>query len=138
YGLRYLRFSPSAISSAYIHEAASNLRSLFELAKTSAPCVLYLDEIDAIASDRGGQPSADHREVVTQLMICLEEYRNVPGLVIVAATNDLDRLDPALRAGRFDAKILVPLPSPEDRARVLDVHLRRRGDAVDWKGLKLE
>lgn len=137
YGLRYLRFSPSAIASAYIHEAASNLRKLFELAKASTPCVLYLDEIDTIASDRGDQPSADHREVVTQLMVCLEEYRTVPGLIIAAATNDLDRLDPALREGRFDAKILVPLPTAEDRAQVLDVHLKRRGDAVDWKGLNL-
>lgn len=138
YGLRYLRFSPASIASAYIHEAATNLRELFELAKRSAPCVLYLDEIDTIAADRGDQPSADHREVVTQLMICLEEYRTVPGLIIAAGTNDLDRLDPALREGRFDAKIHVPLPDPADRATVLEVHLRRRGDAVDWDGLDLK
>ncbi|MDQ1712813.1 MAG: transitional endoplasmic reticulum ATPase [Frankiaceae bacterium] len=137
YGLRYVRFSPSAIASAYLHEAAANLRHLFELAKENAPCVLYLDEIDTIASNRGDQPSADHREVVTQLMVCLEEYRSVPGLVIAAATNDLDRLDPALREGRFDAKILVPLPDADDRADVLTVHLRRRGDAVEWDGLDL-
>ncbi len=137
YGLRYLRFSPASIASAYIHEAATNLRQLFELGKRNAPCVLYLDEIDTIASDRGDQPSADHREVVTQLMVCLEEYRNVPGLIIAAGTNDLDRLDPALREGRFDAKIHVPLPDPDDRVTVLDVHLRRRGDAVDWATLDL-
>ena len=137
YGLRYLRFSPAAIASAYIHEAASNLRQVFELAVRSAPCVLYLDEIDTIASDRGDEPSADHREVVTQLMVCLEEYRNVPGLVIAAATNDIDRLDPALREGRFDAKIQVPLPEPADRAHVLEVHLRRRNEAVDWERIDL-
>jgi transitional endoplasmic reticulum ATPase len=138
YGLRYLRFSPASIASAYIHEAASNLRSVFELAKANTPCLLYLDEIDTIASDRSENPSADHREVVTQLMICLEEYRTVPGLIIAAGTNELDRLDPALREGRFDAKILVPLPDPSDRAAVLKVHLERRGDAVDWSGIDLD
>jgi transitional endoplasmic reticulum ATPase len=137
YGLRYLRFSPAAIASAYIHEAATNLRRLFDIAKENAPCVLYLDEIDTIASERSDQPSADHREVVTQLMVCLEEYRTVPGLVICAGTNDLDRLDPALREGRFDAKILVPLPDAEDRARVLQVHLEHRTDAVAWAEIDL-
>jgi transitional endoplasmic reticulum ATPase len=137
YGMRYLRFSPATIASAYIHEAAANLRHVFELAVRSTPCVLYLDEIDTIASDRSDQPSADHREVVTQLMVCLEEYRKVPGLVIVAGTNELDRLDPALREGRFDDKVLIPLPDPEDRAEVLEVHLRRREDAVDWESVDL-
>jgi transitional endoplasmic reticulum ATPase len=137
YGLRYLRFSPSAIASSYLHEAAANLRQLFELAVRNAPCVLYLDEIDTIAGDRNDQPSADQREVVTQLMVCLEEYREIPGLVIVAATNELDRLDPALREGRFDSKIHVPLPDPTDRAEVLEVHLRRRGDTVDWASIDL-
>ena len=138
YGLRYMRFSPATIASAYLHEAAANLRQLFELARENSPCVLYLDEIDTIAGERTDQPSADYREVVTQLMICLEEYRTVPGLVITAGTNDLDRLDPALREGRFDAKILIPLPTPEDRGDVLRVHLQRRGDAVDWDSLDFD
>lgn len=137
YGLRYLRFSPAAIASTYIHEAAANLRRMFELARQSAPCVLYLDEIDTIASERSDQPSADHREVVTQLMVCLEEYRKVPGLVICAGTNELDRLDPALREGRFDSKILVPLPDAQDRAGVLKVHLDHRQDAVEWAAIDL-
>src|SRR5206468_1419517 len=80
---------------------------------------------------------ADHREVVTQLMICLEEYRTVPGLVIAAGTNELDRLDPALREGRFDAKILIPLPDPHDREEVFKVQLTRRGDSVDWSEITL-
>jgi transitional endoplasmic reticulum ATPase len=137
YGLRYIRFSPASIASGYIHEAAANLRHLFEVAKQNAPCLLYLDEIDTIASDRSDQPSADHREVVTQLMICLEEYRAVPGLVIAAGTNDLDRLDPALREGRFDAKIQIPLPDAQDREAVFRVQLTRRGESVAWKGIDL-
>lgn len=138
YGMRYLRFSPATIASSYIHEAASNLRRLFDLAKDNAPCVLYLDEIDTIAADRSEEPSSDQREVVTQLMICLEEYRKIPGLIICAATNNLDRLDSALREGRFDAKILVPLPDKEARAEIFRVHLQHRGDAVAWEGIDFD
>lgn len=137
YGLRYIRFSPASIASAYIHEAAANLQKLFELARENTPCLLFLDEVDTIASAREDQPSADHREVVTQLMNSLEEYRTVPGLVIVAATNNIDRLDLGLREGRFDSKILIPLPDPESRKEVIKVHLKRRGDAVDWADIDL-
>jgi transitional endoplasmic reticulum ATPase len=138
YGLRYLRFSPASIASSYIHEAAANLQRLFETARKNTPCVLFLDEVDTIASDRGDQPSADHREVVTQLMNSLEEYRTVPGLVIVAATNDIDRLDPGLREGRFDSKVLVPLPDVEARADIVRVLLERREDAVDWDDVDVD
>ena len=138
YGLRYIRFNPASIASAYIHEAAANLQKLFELARDNTPCLLFLDEVDTIASARDDQPSADHREVVTQLMNSLEEYRAIPGLVIVAATNNIDRLDPGLREGRFDSKILIPLPDPESRKNVIKVHLDRRGDAVDWTDIDLD
>ncbi|MCA1824076.1 MAG: AAA family ATPase [Frankia sp.] len=138
YGLRYIRFSPAAIASAYVHESATKLRELFELARASAPCLLFLDEIDAIAAHRRDQPSADHREVVTQLMNCLEDYRDVPGLIVCAATNDPDRLDPGLREGRFDTRILVPLPDTAARAAVLRVHLDARGDAVDWSTVDVD
>lgn len=138
YGLRYIRFSPASIASAYIHEAASNLQKLFELARENTPCLLFLDEVDTIASARDDQPSADHREVVTQLMNSLEEYRSIPGLVIVAATNNIDRLDPGLREGRFDSKILIPNPDPESRKAVIKIHLDRRGDAVDWSEIDLD
>lgn len=137
YGLRYIRFNPASIASAYIHEAAANLQKLFELARDNTPCVLFFDEVDVIASSRDDQPSADHREVVTQLMNSLEEYRSVPGLVIVAATNNIDRLDPGLREGRFDAKILIPLPDSDARQQIIKVHLARRGDAVAWDTIDL-
>ncbi|HEX8002100.1 MAG TPA: AAA family ATPase [Mycobacteriales bacterium] len=132
YGMRYIRFSPATIASSYVHEAAANVRRMFETAANNVPCVLFLDEIDTIAGDRGDQPSADHREVVTQLMNSLEEFRKVPGLVIAAATNDVDRLDPGLREGRFDLKVLVGLPDTPAREDIARVLLERRGDAVDW------
>ena len=137
YGMRYIRFSPASIASAYIHEAAQNLQRLFEVAAENVPCVLFLDEVDTIAGARDDQPSADHREVVTQLMNSLEEYRGVSGLVITAATNNIDRLDAGLREGRFDAKILIPLPDPEAREQVIRVHLERRDEAVNWADIDL-
>lgn len=138
YGLRYIRFAPSSIASSYLHEAASNLHGLFDTARRNAPCLLFLDEIDSIASAREDQPSGDHREIVTELMNCLEEYRAVPGLVIAAATNHVDRLDIGLREGRFDARILVPLPDVEARREIVRVHLERRDSAVDLASIDLD
>ena len=138
YGLRYLRFSPADIGSSLVHETASNLRRLFELAARSTPCLLFLDEVDTIAAARDDQPGTDHREVVTQLMNALEEYRALPGLVVCAATNDIDKLDPGLREGRFDARIHVPLPDPEARREVLALHLRRRDATVRWEDVDLD
>ncbi len=138
YGLRYIRFTPASIASRYLHEASINLRRVFELARENVPCLLFLDEIDTIAGDRGEQGSPDHVEVVTQLMICLEEFRNTPGLLIAAATNAIDRLDPGLREGRFDIRIPVRLPDPAARADILRVHLRRRQDTVEWDGIDLD
>ncbi|MFN2586923.1 MAG: AAA family ATPase [Actinomycetota bacterium] len=138
YGLRYLRFTPAATGSSLTHETAANLERLFELAAESVPCLLFLDEVDAIAGARDEQPAGEQREIATQLMASLEEYRAVPGLVICAATNDIERLDPGLRDGRFEARIRVPLPDAEARRDVLSFHLRRRGDAVAWDDLDLD
>lgn len=137
YGLRYIRVSPFVIASPYAHESAANVRHVFRLARDSVPCLLFLDEIDAIAGDRSEQPSAERREVVTELMTCLEEFRAVPGLVIVAATNAIDALDPGLREGRFDTRIPIGLPDAASRAEILRVHLLRRTEAVAWDELDL-
>jgi|GEM_PF-4288387 len=138
YGLRFIRFSPAAIASSFQHEPAKKLRQLFVTAAEAAPCLLFLDEVDAIAGRREGVGSSDTREIVTQLLNSLEEYREVPGLVIMAATNTLDQLDPALREGRFDVRIAVPLPDLETRVKVLEVQLESSGLEVDWDSLNLE
>jgi transitional endoplasmic reticulum ATPase len=138
YGMRYIRVTPLAVASPYQHETAHNVRRVFQVAADNVPCLLFLDEIDAIAGERSEQASAERREVVTELMACLEEYRPMPGLVIVAATNAIDTLDQGLREGRFDAKISVGLPDAAARAEILDIHLRRRRDAVDWEDMDLD
>lgn len=138
YGLRYLRLTPAAIGSSLAHETAANLQRMFDLAAESAPCLLFLDEVDSIATARDDAPGPEHREVVTQLMTSLEECRSVHGLVVCAATNDIDKLDPGLREGRFDARIRVPLPDREARRDVLLLHLRRRTDSVSWEDVDLD
>ena len=137
YGLRFVRFSPALIASSYQHEPAKKLRHVFALAAESAPCLLFLDEVDAIGGRREGG-SADQRELVTQLLNSLEEYRGVPGLVIAAATNTVDHLDPALREGRFDSRIAMPLPDVEARGEILSVQLGRFGERVAWDRLHLD
>jgi SpoVK/Ycf46/Vps4 family AAA+-type ATPase len=138
YGLRYIRVTPASIASPYPHESAKNLARVFELARQSIPCVIFLDEIDAYASARSGLPSAEHREMVTQLLTLLDEYRGMTGLVTIAATNAVDLLDPALREGRFDSKIQVPLPDVDSRKEILEIHLKSRSEAVDWKKLNID
>ena len=138
YGLRFLRFSPALIASAFQHEPAKKLRQVFAQAAESAPCLLFLDEVDAIGARRDGMVSPDQRELATQLLNSLEEYREVPGLVIMAATNAYDHLDPALREGRFDSRVAVPLPDMDARRDVLRVRLERLGDTVDWDDVDLD
>ena len=136
YGLRYALFSPAAIASAYQHEPAKKLREVFALAAASTPCLLFLDEIDSIGGKREGV-SPDQREIAIQLFSSLEEYRGVPGLVVMAATNALDHLDPALREGRFDSRIPVPLPDAAAREDILRVQLEGRNLSVAWEALDL-
>jgi transitional endoplasmic reticulum ATPase len=138
YGLRYLRVTPAAIASAYAHEATRNLARVFELARQSTPCLLFLDEVDALGSARAGSPSAEHRELVTQLITLLDDYRKVPGVFIAGATNAVDLLDQGLREGRFDVRIPVPMPDTHARRQVIEVHLRARSSAVNWDDLDLD
>ena len=138
YGLRYLRASQVTITSPYAHESAKTLRRLFEVARDAVPCVLFLDEIDTLAAVRADQPSPEQREILTELMSCLEEYRSVPGLVIAAATNAIETLDEGLREGRFDARIPVGMPDPTSRAAIMRVHLSRRNAAVGWDGIDFQ
>ncbi|MDQ3952750.1 MAG: AAA family ATPase, partial [Actinomycetota bacterium] len=138
YGLRYLKVTPAAFGSSLAHETAANLQRLFDLAAQSVPCLLFLDEVDAFATARDDSPGSDHREIVTQLMTSLEECRSVAGLVVCAATNDIDRLDAGLREGRFDARIRVPLPDREARRAILTHHLRTRDESVRWDDVDLD
>jgi len=137
YGLRFIRLSPDMIASSYQHEPAKKLRQVFARAEQQTPCLLFLDEVDTIGGRREAT-SSNHRELITQLLTSLEDYRRVPGLLLMAATNALDHLDPALREGRFDSRIAIPLPDLETRREILEVQLEARAEHVAWASLDLD
>lgn len=127
YALRFLSVSGGDITGKWMGESEARLRSAFRTAGDNAPCLLFLDEFDSLAGKRGeGGGNEEHQKrVVTQLLRSLEEIRRVPGVVLMAATNDLDSLDPAaVRAGRFDFRIRVDLPDAEARTSILTAKLR--------------
>ncbi len=122
----FLEQSASSFVQIYAGEGARAIRRLFEEARKSLPCVVFIDEIDAIG---GARSSAGHDERIQSLNALLTEmdgFNDNEGLVVIAATNRLEVLDEALiRPGRFDRKVNVPLPSRQDRLEILQVHAAR-------------
>jgi transitional endoplasmic reticulum ATPase len=110
-----------------VGDAPRRVHLAFETAAAHLPCVLLFDEVDAVATARGDQPDGSSRELLAQLLQSVEEWRHEPRLVVVATTNDLDALDPAItRAGRFDRHVHLGLPDEKGRLAVLEAALRNR------------
>jgi transitional endoplasmic reticulum ATPase len=127
FGLSLFQVSTSQILTALVGQSARNVPALFDLAARHLPCVLFFDEFDAVAQRRGELPNPEARQVVNQLLQTLEEYRSVPELIVMAATNDLDTLDEAvIRPGRFDRHIRVDLPDQSAREAIFAAQLRGR------------
>jgi SpoVK/Ycf46/Vps4 family AAA+-type ATPase len=132
FGLNFLHVSTADLISKYVGESARNLRAVFAEAARNVPCLLFFDEFDSIAERRDDGVNEESKRVVAQLLQSLEEWRPVRELVIMAATNHLDRLDPAVvRAGRFDRHIRVDLPDLVARRAILSAQLARRPVAPD-------
>ena len=113
----------------FVGVGASRVRDLFKQAKDKAPCIIFIDEIDAVGRARGKNPSMggnDEREsTLNQLLTEMDGFGTNSGIIILAATNRVDILDKALlRAGRFDRQIYVDLPELNDRKEIFQVHLR--------------
>ncbi|HZQ54039.1 MAG TPA: ATP-binding protein [Bryobacteraceae bacterium] len=132
-GLNYMYVSGVALNGMWIGETENNIRRVFSEAARGRT-LLFLDEIDALGATRQQQTSASvsgtrvFNNTTIQLMQCIDQYRRVPGLLIMAATNTLDSLDPALiRDGRFDLKIRLDLPTESERRQILAALLRKRG-----------
>ena len=132
-GLRYLYVSGIALDGKWIGETESNIRHVFAQAARSRT-LLFLDEIDALGATRqqqsGSSTSATrgYNNTTIQLMQCVDQYRRTPGLLLMAATNSLDSLDPALiREGRFDLKLRLDLPNEAERRQILTALLGKRG-----------
>ena len=134
----FFSLSGSDFVEMFVGVGASRVRDLFRQAKEKAPCIVFIDEIDAVGRARGRNPnmgSNDEREnTLNQLLTEMDGFGTNSGVIILAATNRADILDKALlRAGRFDRQIYVDLPDLNDRVAIFNVHLRKikKDDSVD-------
>jgi transitional endoplasmic reticulum ATPase len=123
------------LMSMYVGESERGVREVFHKARQAAPCIVFFDEIDALASTRasgGHQDAGVGGRVLSQLLTELDGIEELKGVLVLAATNRRDLLDPALlRPGRFDLQIELPLPDQAAREKIFQVHLRDRPLAAD-------
>jgi cell division protease FtsH len=125
----FFSISGSDFVEMFVGVGASRVRSLFEQAKKTAPCLIFIDEIDAVGRHRGAGLGGGHDEreqTLNQLLVEMDGFEGNEGIIIIAATNRVDVLDPALlRPGRFDRRIMVPKPDLRGRLAILKVHTRK-------------
>jgi cell division protease FtsH len=114
---------------------ASRVRDMFDQAKKQAPCIVFIDEIDAVGRHRGAGMGGGHDEreqTLNQLLVEMDGFEDNQAIIIIAATNRPDVLDPALlRPGRFDRQVVVPLPDIRGREQILKVHMKKVPIAQD-------
>ncbi len=131
----FLSVSGSEFVEMFVGVGASRVRDLFEQAKKHAPCIVFIDEIDAVGRKRGAGISGGHDEreqTLNQLLVEMDGFESSDGIIVIAATNRPDILDPALlRPGRFDRQIHVPLPDVKGRLEILKIHTRNKPLAED-------
>ncbi len=138
-GVPFFSISGSDFVEMFVGVGASRVRDLFEDAKKNAPCIVFIDEIDAVARRRGTGMGGGHDEreqTLNQLLVEMDGFGVNEGIIVLAATNRVDILDPAiLRPGRFDRKVAVGRPDVKGREEILDVHSRHKplADDVDLK-----
>ncbi|QNM82459.1 ATP-dependent metallopeptidase FtsH/Yme1/Tma family protein [Sphingomonas sabuli] len=128
-GVPFFTISGSDFVEMFVGVGASRVRDMFEQAKKSAPCILFIDEIDAVGRHRGaglGNGNDEREQTLNQLLVEMDGFEANEGIIIIAATNRPDVLDPALlRPGRFDRQVVVPRPDIEGREKILAVHMKK-------------
>ena len=138
-GVPFFTISGSDFVEMFVGVGASRVRDMFEQAKKNAPCIVFIDEIDAVGRHRGagyGGGNDEREQTLNQLLVEMDGFESNEGVIIVAATNRKDVLDPALlRPGRFDRQITVPNPDIKGREKILGVHARKTplGPDVDLR-----
>jgi cell division protease FtsH len=138
-GVPFFTISGSEFVEMFVGVGASRVRDLFETAKKNAPCILFIDEIDAVGRQRGaglGGGNDEREQTLNQLLVEMDGFSNHQGIIIIAATNRVDILDPALlRPGRFDRQITVSLPDVIGREAILKVHAANKpiGEDINFK-----
>jgi cell division protease FtsH len=133
----FFTISGSDFVEMFVGVGASRVRDMFEQAKKHAPCIIFIDEIDAVGRHRGAGLGGGHDEreqTLNQLLVEMDGFEGTEGIIVIAATNRPDVLDPALlRPGRFDRQVVVPLPDVRGREQILKVHMRKLPLADDVK-----
>jgi len=131
----FFTISGSDFVEMFVGVGASRVRDMFEQAKKHAPCIVFIDEIDAVGRHRGAGLGGGHDEreqTLNQLLVEMDGFEGNEGVIVIAATNRPDVLDPALlRPGRFDRQVVVPLPDVRGREQILKVHMRKVPVAED-------
>jgi cell division protease FtsH len=125
----FFTISGSDFVEMFVGVGASRVRDMFDQAKKNAPCIIFIDEIDAVGRHRGAGLGGGHDEreqTLNQLLVEMDGFEGSEGVIVIAATNRPDVLDPALlRPGRFDRQVFVPLPDIRGREQILKVHMRK-------------
>ena len=128
----FFSISGSDFVEMFVGVGASRVRDLFEQAKQNAPCIIFMDEIDAVGRHRGAGLGGGHDEreqTLNQLLVEMDGFELKDNIILIAATNRPDILDPALlRPGRFDRQIVVDRPDREGRKKILEVHTQGQAD----------
>jgi len=131
----FFSISGSDFVEMFVGVGAARVRDMFEQAKKNAPCIIFIDEIDAVGRQRGaglGGGNDEREQTLNQLLVEMDGFEGNVGVIVVAATNRPDVLDPALlRPGRFDRQVVVPLPDIRGREQILMVHMRKVPIAPD-------
>ena len=134
-GVPFFSISGSDFVEMFVGVGASRVRDLFEQAKQNSPCIIFMDEIDAVGRHRGAGMGGGHDEreqTLNQLLVEMDGFEMKDNIILIAATNRPDILDPALlRPGRFDRQIVVDRPDRKGRAKILEVHTRGKPLAKD-------
>ena len=137
-GVPFFSISGSDFVEMFVGVGASRVRDMFEQAKKNAPCIVFIDEIDAVGRSRGaglGNQNDEREQTLNQLLVEMDGFEANEGIIIVAATNRPDVLDPALlRPGRFDRQVVVPRPDIDGRVKILAVHMKKVPLAPDVDG----
>ncbi len=134
-GVPFFTISGSDFVEMFVGVGASRVRDMFEQGKKSAPCIIFIDEIDAVGRHRGagmGGGNDEREQTLNQLLVEMDGFEANEGVILIAATNRPDVLDPALlRPGRFDRQVVVPNPDIAGRTKILEVHLKKVPAAPD-------
>ena len=133
----FFSISGSDFVEMFVGVGAARVRDMFDQAKKHAPCIVFIDEIDAVGRQRGaglGGGNDEREQTLNQLLVEMDGFEGTTGVIVIAATNRPDVLDPALlRPGRFDRQVVVPLPDIRGREQILLVHMRKVPIAPDVK-----